>query len=313
MRWLLGVGALAAVLGVVNVGAQTAIIADVTLEPQRVMVGDRVMLTVVVEHDSDVIVSVSDDPEAFQPLDLIEVLPPATNSLGGGRSESTFSFELAAFLIGEIELNDIAISVDGVEVLTVQPDEIVVESVLPPDAPLQLKDLKAPLEVGDGLPTWIWAALFMTGFAVLSAFTMALARVPTVSEPPVSKPAPSLPAQSPNDAALEAFDKIAEASLLDREELPEYYRRIGDGLRTYIARRYRLPAGAMTPTELEERLEATSMNKLAARQAVATLEQCQSVQFAGYIPARERAEADLLAAAEIVRLTSDAEDAGLAE
>jgi hypothetical protein len=112
---------------------------------------------------------------------------------------------------------------------------------------------------------------------------------------------------------MEEFDEIAEASLLDREELPEYYRRIGDGLRSYIAHRYDIQAGAMTPSELEARLEATSMNKLAARQAVATLEQCQSVQFAGYIPARERAEADLLAAAEIVRLTSDAEGAGVAE
>ncbi len=69
----------------------------------------------------------------------------------------------------------------------------------------------------------------------------------------------------------------------------------------------------MTPRELDERLEATSMNKLAARQAVATLEQCQSVQFAGYVPARERAEADLMAAAEIVRLTSDSGIAGVTE
>ena len=63
----------------------------------------------------------------------------------------------------------------------------------------------------------------------------------------------------------------------------------------------------MTPSEIEKQLDATAMNKLAVRQAVSTLEQCQAVQFAGYRPARERAEADLAGVREIVRLTSEAE------
>ncbi len=63
----------------------------------------------------------------------------------------------------------------------------------------------------------------------------------------------------------------------------------------------------MTPSEIEKQLAATDMNKLAVRQAVSTLEQCQAVQFAGYEPARERAETDLAGAREIVRLTSEAE------
>lgn len=313
MRWLLGVASVAAVLSVLTVAAQESVTADVTLEPGRVTVGDRISLTIAVEHDSQVIVSVPDDRDAFQPLDLIEVLPMKTRELGGGRIESVFSFELAAFLIGEIELNQIAITVDGLEMLHVQPEDILVESVVPPDTPLQLQGLKPPFEVGTGPPTWIWAALFMLGFAAVSVFTMALARVPTVRKPLATKPAPILPARSPDDATLEAFDQIADARLLDRGELSEYYRRIGEGLRSYLAQRFDVPASAMTPRELEARLEATSMGKLAARQTIVTLEQCESVQFAGYVPARERAEADLLAAAEIVRLTSDSKTTGVAE
>jgi len=313
VRWLLGVAAVAAVLGIVSAGAQAAITADVTLEPPRVTVGDRITLTIAVGHSVDVSVSVPDDPEAFEPLDLIEALPPETRDAGGGRVESVFSFELAAFLTGEIELKPIAITADGLEVLYVQPEEIVAESVVPPDAPLQLKDLKAPLEASTGPPKWIWAALIMAGFAAVSAFTMALARIPTLRAPPALKPAPSQRERPPDDAALEEFDQIAESGLLERGELSEYYRRIGESLRSYLARRFDVPASALTPRELEERLEATSMSKLAARQAVATLEQCQSVQFAGYVPARERAEADLMAAVEIVRLTSDSGSAGVTE
>ncbi|MCH8161749.1 MAG: hypothetical protein IIB88_07620 [Chloroflexi bacterium] len=317
MRWLLSAATVAAALGIVSAGAQAAITADVTLAPPRVTVGDRITLTITVEHDTEVAVSAPDAHEAFEPLDLIEVLPPETRDVGGGRMESVFSFELSAFLIGEIELKPIAITADGLEVLHVQPEAIFVESVVLPDAApdmaAQLRGLKAPLEAGTGPPKWIWAALFMAGFAAVSVFTMGLARVPTLRAPSASKPAPSPPEQSPDDAALEVFDQIADSLLLDKGELSEYYRRIGESLRGYIAHRFGVPASAMTPRELEERLEATSMSKLAARQAVATLEQCQSVQFAGYVPARERAEADLMAAAEIVRLTSEAEGAEVTE
>jgi hypothetical protein len=250
-------------------------------------------------------VSVLDDRDAFEPLDLIEIFPPEARSIGAGRIESVFAFELAAFLTGDVELEPIAITADGLDVLYLQPKAIVVESVVPPDEAAQLRGLKAPLEAGTAPPKWIWAALFMAGFAAVSVFTMGLARVPTLHTPPASKPAPGPPAESPDDAALEEFDKIAKAGLLERAELSEYYRRIGESLRGYLAHRFDVPANAMTPRELEERLKATSMGKLAARQAVATLQQCESVQFAGYVPARERAEADLTAALEIVRLTSE--------
>ena len=313
MRWLLGLAAMAAALAVVSAGAQEAITATVRLEPPRVTVGDRITLTIAVEHSGDVVVSVPDDREAFQPLDLIEVLPIATRDVGSGRVESVFSFDLAAFLIGEVEMESIAIMVDGLEVLHVQPEAVFVESVVPPDAPVQLRGLKAPLEAGTGPPKWIWAALFMAGFAAVSVFTMGLAQVPTLRRPPATKPAPSRPEQAPSAAALEELELIAKVNLLDRGELSEYYRRIGESLRGYIARRFDVPAGAMTPRELQERLETTSMGKLAVRQAVVTLEQCQSVQFAGYVPARERAEADLVAAVEIVRLTSGSESAEVTE
>jgi len=312
VRWLLGIAAVTAALGVVSAGAQAAITADVILEPRGVTVGDRITLTITVEHSEDILVSAPDDREAFKPLDLIEVLPPETRDIGSGRMESVFSFELAAFSIGEFKLEPIAITSDGLEVLHVLPEAVLVESVVPPDAApdaepdaaVQLRGLKAPLEAGTGPPKWIWAALLMAGFAAVSVFTMGLARVSTLRQPPASKPAPSPPGPPPDDTALEEFDQIAEARLLDRGELSEYYRRIGEILRGYLTRRFDVPASALTPRELEARLEATSMSKLAARQAVATLEQCHSVQFAGYEPARERAEADLSAALEVVRLTS---------
>ncbi len=309
MRWAVYVAALVLALVSSRAGGQEAYSAQVTIEPQHVTVGDRLILSISIQHDLGIVLEAPDDPEAFAPLDLIDVREPSTREIAGGRSETRFEYELAAFLIGDVELGPLSITATGAEVLRVEPASIVVESVVPPDAPLQFRDLKAPLQASAGPPRWIWAALFMAGFAAISVFTMALARVPTLSRPPVSVTEHIEPEEDAQEVILVAFIDLEEAGLLDSGELIEYYTRLGARLRRYLSKRFHVSASAMTPSEIEEQLDATAMNKLAVRQAVSTLEQCQAVQFAGYEPARERAEADLVAAREVVRLTSETEPA----
>ncbi len=307
MRWAVYLAALVLALVLSRAGGQEAYSAQVTIEPQHVTVGDRITLSISVEHDPGVVLEAPDDPEAFAPLDLIDVREPATKEIAGGRSETLFEYELVAFLIGDVELSPLSITATGAEVLRVEPPSIVVESVVPPDAPLQFRDLKAPLQASTGPPRLIWAALFMAGFAAISVFTMALARVPTLSRPPLLVMEPLEPEEDTQEVVLAEFADLEEAGLLDSGELIEYYKRLGERLRRYLARRFHVPASALTPSEIELQLDATAMNKLAVRQVVTTLEQCQAVQFAGYRPARERAEAELARAREIVRLTSEAE------
>ncbi len=307
MRWVVCVAALGLALVLARAGGQEGYSAQVTIEPQRVTVGDRITLSISVEHDPGVVLEAPDDPEAFAPLDLIDVRDPVTREIAGGRSETLFEYELAAFLIGDVEPSPLSITATGAEVLRVEPPSIVVESVVPPDAPLQFRDLKAPLQASTGPPRWIWAAFFMAGFAAISVFTMALARVPTLSRPPVLVKEPVEPEEDAQDIIRAEFTDLEEAGLLDSGELAKYYERVGETLRRYLSLRFDVPASAMTPSEIEKQLDAIAMNKLAVRQVVSTLEQCQAVQFAGYRPARERAEADLAGAREIVRLTSEAE------
>ena len=307
MRWAVYLAALVLALIIGQADGQEAYSAQVTIEPQHVTVGDRIILSISVEHAAGVVLEAPDEPEAFAPLDLIDVREPVTREVAGGRSETLFEYELAAFVIGNVELSPLSITATGAEVLRVKPASIVVESVVPPDAPVQFRDLKAPLQASTGPPRWIWAALFMAGFAAISVFTMALARVPTLSRPPVLVKEPVEPEEDAQDIIRAEFTDLEEAGLLDNGELTDYYERIGETLRRYLSRRFDVPAIAMTPSEIEKQLDAIAMNKLAVRQVVSTLEQCQAVQFAGYRPARERAKADLAAAREVVRLTSEAE------
>ena len=113
----------------------------------------------------------------------------------------------------------------------------------------------------------------------------------------------STPIAAPEDAAGRELDAIAADQLLDKGEAQAYYGRIAACLRQYLSRRFDIPAVAMTPAELEGRLEALGVGRWPTRLATNLLQQCEAVQFAQYEPARERAEADLSTAYEVVELT----------
>ena len=116
-------------------------------------------------------------------------------------------------------------------------------------------------------------------------------------------------AAGPWPAVRRELDAIAAAGLLERGELDQYYARIAGCLRSYLSQRFDVPVAAMTPTELEHRLEEAAVDRWPARLSVNLLQQCEDVRFAHYRPARERAEADLSAAHELVTLTTKEESA----
>jgi hypothetical protein len=277
------------------------------MDRARATVGDHLTLTIVARHPAGTRLEAPDGTDDFAPLELIEVRPPETRDAGGGQQETHFVYVLAAFQTGEVRPPPLRVAMLGAKraVTTLQPPAVTIESVLPADGPLQLRDLKPPLRASIGTPTWVWATLLMAAFAGLTVVTMALVRLPILRTPPP----PSVPAEAADETARRELDDIARAGLLDRGELKEYYRRIASCLRQYLSRRFDIPAAAMTPQELEQRLEALALERRPTRLSASLLQQCQAVQFAQYEPARERAEADLSSAYEVVTLTRRPEEA----
>jgi hypothetical protein len=150
------------------------------------------------------------------------------------------------------------------------------------------------------VPAWVWATLLMTGFVALSVATMVLARV-ALRQPAVT------PSEPPEDEARRALDDIAAAGLVDRAA-PAYYAALAGALRRYLARRFALPAGTMPVPEIERRLLARGEDEAWARRAAGLLERAEAAQSADEAPSRERAQADLTEAYEIVSaITPDVE------
>ncbi len=169
--------------------------------------------------------------------------------------------------------------------------------------PAEPRDLKEPLQASlGGVPSWVLGALFMAGFVCVSVLTIVFARVPARGSPPPFQ-SPAAPNEPPDEVARRELDAIAASGHLDRGELAEYYQRMAACLRQYLADRFDVPAVAMMPQELQSGLEALDIDQLPIRLAVNILQQSQAVQFEGHEPTRDRAESDLSAAHEIVRLT----------
>ena len=305
LRWIVFV-AYALALGFVvlapSAHAQASVTVDSTIEPARATIGDHLTLTVVARHPAAMELIAPEERGDFLPLELVEVRPPETRDVGDGLQETRLVYLLAAFETGSVQPQPLELTADGGSqvVATVQPPAVVIESVLPAGAPAQLRDVKGPLEAGDGPPAWLWATLVMAGFVALSLVTMALARLP-VRRPPL--PLTPRRVEAPDEGARRELDAIADAGLLRRDELKEYYGRIATCLRQYLSRRFDIPAVAMTPPELGGRLEELEVDRWPVRLAVNLLQQCEAVQFGQYQPARDRAAADLSAAYEVVDLT----------
>jgi hypothetical protein len=280
---------------------------ELTLEPATATVGDRLTLTITAVHPEGARIDAPENPAAFGLLDVIEVRRPVTMEAGDGLQETRFVYVVAAFRTGRLQAGPIEVTatVEGEEqreALQVPP--VTVESVLPAGDPAA-RGLAGPLAPPNGASGWwVWAALSAAAFAGLSIVTVLLARIAVAPPPGVGA------AAQPADAVARAeLDALEAAGLIERGDYLDSYRRLAAALRRYLSQRYGIPAAALTPDELAAGLDRAGVERWPARLAENILRQCDAVLYARYEPARERAEADLASAYELIELTAEAQPA----
>jgi hypothetical protein len=280
------------------------IVVSVTADRQRVTVGDPIALTLTVEHDDGVAVTLPEDAAAFGDFEVLEVGPPETRSLGSGRSRVRVTYVVAAFTTGDLTLPALEVSyrdAGGSGIVAAAPIAIAVESVLPPgETPTDIRDLKPQVDVAGGLPGYVRPA-----FGALASIVVLVAGLLLIHSPLFRRRAapPPAPLPVPEDVAQAELDRIAGLGLPGRGEHKAYYGLIGACVRRYLAGRYDFPALAMTTAELEGQMAEQGVGRWQARLVAGLLAQCDSVRYAQYVPATARAEADLTAAYEIIELT----------
>jgi hypothetical protein len=282
-------------------------IVSATLEPETATVGDRLTLRIVVEHESQATAEGPEFGADFGGLEVVTIAPPEQE---GGRT--VLSYELTSFRTGRVTLPPLAVAVRGPTTeatLFTEPVSVSIESVLGP-ADTELRPLKPQLEIeGSEAPAGT-PVVFVAIFAALTALGYVLFRRAAAIAPPAPRAGVAAAPPTAAEVARRDLDEIAASGLAD-QNVAEYYARIAAVTRQYLSARFAFPAYAMTRRELGGGANTGGLRRWPARLTANLLEQCDAAEYAGFAPAAERREADLLAAYEIIELGES--DAGAPE
>ncbi len=261
---------------------QTAPLIATELDATTVTVGDRVRLTVTVEHASGATVTWPDSID-FGKFELIDAqyLEPRRD---GGVVRTVAQFALTAFELGEIELPSFTVVVtspDSTSAVSLVTDSwtVTVASVGPDEAG-DIRDIKGPLAIPRNwllLVPWILVSAALAGGAYWLYRRIKRRPQPAVDATPT-------PARPPHEVAFEMLDRLAASGLLEQGEIKAYYIAVSEIVRRYIEGRYGVDALEMATYEVLQHLEAMGVPPGIRSQFDLFLGDCDLVKFAKYRP-----------------------------
>ena len=275
-----------------------------SVEPEEPRVGDRITVTINVEHPADLLISLVSTPPRRADLEIIEVGLPSTMRVEGGGLRTSFTLVVAPFALGDVEvgtftlqaLRDNGSSVDFGGTL---PALRVLTTVRQGDT--ELRPLKPQATIAGAPPVWVRPAL--TGAMVLTSVVL-LSTAFVLLRRRIRRSAvallPPLPPTEAEDAARRQLDALRTQDLLTTSDLEWYYGRLSLVVRAYLEDRFAFRATALTSSELERRMAAWGLDRWQIRLVSGLLERCDAAVYARRFPPLASADHDLTLAYEIV-------------
>jgi len=271
--------------------------ADTTL----MSVGDRLTLTLEVEHapEQRVLWPDSVDVAPFEVLGA-QALPPVTEA---GRVRTAVRLTLTAFELGNLVIPGIRVpvaSADGAVDTLVSDGWRVTVSSVGLDEGGDIRGIRGPLAIPFGVVTlvpWLVLALLLIAL-VIWWWRRRRKRLPTPEVAPI--PAPRM---APHEIALEALARVEASDLLQRGEVKEYHVRVSEVVRAYVEGYYRVPALEMTTREVLAGLDRVGVHGAPIDHLESFLDRCDLVKFAKLRPSSEASQAMLTLARVFVEET----------
>ena len=285
-------------------GPPPGVTVTTSVEPEEPRVGDRVTLTIEVDHPADLLISLVATPPRRPELEVIEVGLPSTLPGAGGSLRTSFTLVMAPFALGEVQVGVFtlqALREDGSasEFTSVAPTLRVRGTVRQGDT--ELRPLKPQATIAGAPPAWVRPAL-LGGVALASALLLAAAFLLVrrrVRRGAVALLPPLAPALA-EDAARHQLDALRAQDLLATGDLEAYYGLLSLVVRAYLQERFAFRATALTSSELDRRMAAAGLDRWQIRLVSGLLERCDAAVYARRFPPLASADHDLTLAYEIV-------------
>jgi len=275
------------------------------LESRIATVGDHVRLTIIVQHATDLLITVS-DPARVSNIELVTVeSETVTFDEDGSGVTTTYVFVLTAFQLGELHPGDVDVfwlRADGRSgSYTVRPPILRITPVRA-EGDKELRPLKPQTVVG-GAPDW-WqrtelgigiGSLLVSIVAVNCWWCRRRARSASVPDSAVGV--------NFEDHARSRLDRLQGAAFTNGDAYDHFYSEIALITRAYLAGRYGFNATSLTTTELEHRAGNAGIGRWQARLATGLLERCDAAVYARSHPDPASADHDLTVAYEVIELS----------
>jgi len=278
--------------------AQPAPAPEVTVQPASARIGDHLRLAVRIVLPPGRQPELAPGTAGWGAVELVRLEPPRQLRTTSAGTEWLLEAVVAPFALGDLPFSPTIAVAAGAELSTLEPPPVTI-AVLPtllPDAPLELTPLPPPAAIAGAesplLRPALAAAAVAAAAVVLLGAAMLIRRLARRPARPVPVPPPP-----PAEPALPGL--LLAESAIDTDPVAAY-RALAATVRAELARRFAIPATALTAAELRARLEATGADRWVARLAGGLLEECDAVVYAGYRPAPERRRADLAMAYELI-------------
>ncbi|HMO49885.1 MAG TPA: hypothetical protein PKE26_05835 [Kiritimatiellia bacterium] len=276
--------------------------ADVTavLSTNRITVGDRVLLTLRVEHREQERIVVP-NPQR-EPVIMVWDMESTGESIRDGRRQTTTRIALSSFVVGEhrIATNALIVLAEGGSETSLPFPELVlrVDSVLtnPPPA---LADIKPPA----AFPGRIWPRVLamiagIAALALIAAWLLRNGLKRKKTSAPVTRRVP------PHEVALAALKALLQRGWMESGDAEPFYVELSAIVRLYLEERFDLKAPEQTTEEFIR--TSSQSNQLSSDHRTLTqafLEQSDLVKFARFQPEIEDMRNAWDAAARLVRET----------
>ncbi len=278
---IVGLGALAC-----SVKAQEAATLTTDADTSEITVGDRVVLTIRVEHGPGQRVEFADSLD-LSPFEVLAVEKGEPQRLRDG-SWSWARYTLTTFELGELEIPSFEVAVidpdGGVSVLDTSPWGVVVSSV-GIDESGDIRDVKAPLFIPLSLYVVLaWVVAILGLMALLYFLYLRHRRQPAADIVDVAAPL-----QRPYEVAYDRLRELESSDLLERGEVKEYYIQVSEIIRAYVEAQFRVPALELASFEVVEGLRRIGVDGDTCRGFEGFLAECDLVKFAKFKPDRSRA------------------------
>jgi hypothetical protein len=268
-------------LAVGHAGAQEngPVTAMLTAPEGRLTVGDSIRLTLAVTHPAGYQVILPAVAPAWGDFTVVSQSPATTTAPqnADGTETTTAAIDVRLFKPGAFHTPPLEVSVTdghgGLQVVTAAPAAVTITPVLQ-EGDTELRDIKpqAALPIATAWPWLVAGLVAVAALAGAIVWRMRRRRKGAVDN------------RLPHEVALDGLILIEGLRLPEQGRFKEHYTLVSDTVRTYVERRYGIPALERTTGEIRPDLARIGLSSEVTAALIAFLQESDLVKFSKWTP-----------------------------